>query len=243
MMQRIKVVVADDHAVIRFGASQALAGRAGIDVVGDARQSTELVGLLEATACDVLVTDLAMPGGRFGDGLSLIGYVRRHFPATRLVVLTMLENPGLLKRLQEVGVTCMVSKLDTMDHIGNAVIHAMQGIAYLGPSIRRLLDSTGLSAQQAKSGVTLSKREFEVVRLFVSGKTIKEISLALNRSIKTISTQKSMAMRKLGIDRDSALFHYAHSNGLLNLASWSADVPVCAETVASGAPGRRDPIV
>jgi len=69
--------------------------------------------------------------------------------------------------------------------------------------------------------VILSKRELEVVRLFVSGMTIKEISEQLNRSIKTISTQKNTAMRKLGIDRDSELFQYAQSNGLLNLSSYS----------------------
>jgi two-component system capsular synthesis response regulator RcsB len=69
----------------------------------------------------------------------------------------------------------------------------------------------------------LSRRELEVVRLFVSGMTIKEISEQLNRSIKTISTQKNTAMRKLGIDRDSELFQYAQSNGLLNLSSRAPD--------------------
>jgi two-component system capsular synthesis response regulator RcsB len=92
----------------------------------------------------------------------------------------------------------------------------------MSPSVKASLDTLRMNAGGKSDEVILSKRELEVVRLFVSGMTIKEISEQLNRSIKTISTQKNTAMRKLGIDRDSELFQYAQSNGLLNLSSYSA---------------------
>jgi two-component system capsular synthesis response regulator RcsB len=95
MQDPVRVVVADDHPVILFGAEQALLKFPGLQVVARARQSTELIKVLQTIACDVLVTDLAMPGGQYGDGLPLIGYLRRNFPNLPIVVLTMLENAAL----------------------------------------------------------------------------------------------------------------------------------------------------
>lgn len=223
MQDLVKVVIADDHPVILFGAEQALLKFPGIQVVARARQSTELIKMLQTTACDVLVTDLAMPGGQFGDGLPLIGYLRRNFSNLPIVVLTMLENAALLQRLRELGVTSVVNKSDDLSHIGLAVQHVSRHLEYLSPSVKASLDALRMNAGGRSDEVMLSRRELEVVRLFVSGMTIKEISEQLNRSIKTISTQKNTAMRKLGIDRDSELFQYAQSNGLLNLSSHSAE--------------------
>lgn len=221
--QPIRVVVADDHPVILFGAEHALLKFPGIQVVGRARQSTELIKALQTTPCDVLVTDLAMPGGQYGDGLPLIGYLRRNFPEIPIVVLTMLENAALLKRLGELGVIAVVHKSDDLSHIGLAVQHVSRNLEYMSPQVKTALESLRMNSGGKNEEVILSKRELEVVRLFVSGMTIKEISEKLNRSIKTISTQKNTAMRKLGLDRDSELFQYAQSNGLLNLSSHASD--------------------
>jgi two-component system, NarL family, captular synthesis response regulator RcsB len=222
MQNPLRVVVADDHPVILFGAEHALLKFPMIEIVGRARQSTDLIKLLQSIACDVLVTDLAMPGGQYGDGLPLIGYLRRNFPDLGIVVLTMLENAALLKRLSELGVISVVNKSDDLSHIGLAVQHVSRNLEYMSPSVKTSLDALRMNAGGKSEGVMLSRRELEVVRLFVSGMMIKEISEQLNRSIKTISTQKNAAMRKLGIDRDSELFQYAQSNGLLNLSSHSA---------------------
>jgi two-component system capsular synthesis response regulator RcsB len=115
-----------------------------------------------------------------------------------------------------------VNKSDDLSHIGLAVQHVSRNLEYMSPSVKASLDALRMNAGGKSDEVMLSRRELEVVRLFVSGMTIKEISEQLNRSIKTISTQKNTAMRKLGIDRDSELFQYAQSNGLLNLSSHSA---------------------
>ena len=135
----------------------------------------------------------------------------------------MLENAALLKRLSELGVTSVVNKSDDLSHIGLAVQHVSRNLEYMSPSVKASLDTLRMNAGGKNEEVMLSRRELEVVRLFVSGMTIKEIAEQLNRSIKTISTQKNTAMRKLGIDRDSELFQYAQSNGLLNLSSHSVE--------------------
>jgi two-component system capsular synthesis response regulator RcsB len=103
------------------------------------------------------------------------------------------------------------------------VQHVSRNLEYMSPSVKASLDTLRMNAGGRNDEVMLSKRELEVVRLFVSGMTIKEISEHLSRSIKTISTQKNTAMRKLGIERDSELFQYAQSNGLLNLSSHSTE--------------------
>ncbi|WP_207004923.1 response regulator [Trinickia mobilis] len=225
MQHRMKVVVADDHPVILLGAEQALLKFPDVEVIAQARQSTELIKVLQTVPADVLVTDLAMPGGQYGDGLPLIDYILRHFPGLRIVVLTMLENAALLKRLGEIGVIAVVNKSDDLAHIGLAIRHVMHDLPYASPSVRTSLDTLRINAGGKTEDVILSRRELEVVRLFVSGLTIKEISTQLNRSIKTISTQKNMAMRKLGLERDSELFQYAQSNGLMNLSSNVQDKP------------------
>ncbi|RKP44320.1 response regulator [Trinickia fusca] len=223
--RRIRVVIADDHPVILLGAQHALAQFPDVEVVAQARQSTELVDVLTRVPCDVLVTDLAMPGGRYGDGLPLVGYIRRHFPALGIVVLTMLENAALLKRLKDIGVIGVVNKSDDLAHIGLAIRYVTQGVEYASPAVRAVFDMLRANAGGRVDDMLLSPREIEVVRLFVSGLTVKEIAVHLNRSIKTISSQKTRALQKLGLERDSQLFQYAQSAGLMNLSSAEGAVP------------------
>ena len=135
----------------------------------------------------------------------------------------MLENAALLKRLSELGVESVVNKSDDLGHIGYAVQHVSRRQEYMSPSVRASLESLRINSSGKTTEVMPSRRELEVVRLFVSGMTIKEISEQLSRSIKTISTQKNTAMRNLGLVRDSELFQYAQSNGLLNLSSYTPD--------------------
>ncbi|CAG9217874.1 hypothetical protein PSAB6_350019 [Paraburkholderia sabiae] len=161
MQDPIRVVVADDHPVILFGAEQALLKFQGIRVVARAKQSTELVKILQTTPCDVLVTDLAMPGGQYGDGLPLIGYLRRNFPDLPIVVLTMLENAALLKRLNELGVISVVNKSDDLSHISLAVQHVSRHIEYMSPSVKQALDTLRMNTGGKNDEVILSKRELK----------------------------------------------------------------------------------
>ncbi|HVW50539.1 MAG TPA: response regulator [Trinickia sp.] len=212
-MRPTRVVVADDHPIILLGVRHALDAFDDIALLGQARQSTELVEMLRRSPADVVVTDLSMPGGRYGDGLALIGYLRRHFPGLRIVVLTMLGNGALLRRLFDAGAVTVVGKCDDLSHIGLAVRHAMRGVRHVSPSLRRALERASVSGGVAALPA-LSPREIEVVRLFASGLSVSEIGLQLNRSIKTISTHKMTALRKLGLTGDAQLIEYARVNGL-----------------------------
>ncbi|MGN5477255.1 response regulator [Cupriavidus basilensis] len=100
----IKVLIADDHPIILNGISQVLASEVDFQVVGKATDSTELLHLLHTVDCDVIVTDYSMPGGEIGDGLPMLQTLRRRYPATRIVLVTMLDNPGLIRSILKAGI-------------------------------------------------------------------------------------------------------------------------------------------
>ncbi|WP_080425733.1 response regulator transcription factor [Burkholderia ubonensis] len=212
----IRVVLADDHPVMLSGVEHGLSGVSSIKVCGRATNSTGLVEVLNEGGCDVLVSDYAMPGGDFGDGLSLFSYVRRHYPKVRLVVLTMLDNPAVLNALVGQGIKCIVSKSDAISHLIPAIHAAATGGSYLSPTIDKVMHSIDPERRGHTSVDMLSKRELEVVRLFVTGLSVSEIAERLQRSAKTISTHKARAMQKLGVVRDVDLARYSVECGIVS---------------------------
>nr|WP_311528369.1 response regulator transcription factor [uncultured Ralstonia sp.] len=213
----VRVAVADDHPVILLGVEHEFATHREIRVDGLARDSTELIQLLDRTGFDVLVCDYTMPGGEYGDGLVLLALIRQRYPHIRVVVLTMAENPAILQVLMT-EVRCIVSKSDLTTHLSLAVHAAFARGHYLSPVVETILRTLPPHQRRPHGRAPLTHRELEVVRLFVSGMTVNEIANQLSRSKKTISTQKSTAMRKLNIDRDVDLVRYGIETGLISSA-------------------------
>ncbi|KOR06193.1 response regulator transcription factor, partial [Burkholderia cenocepacia] len=124
--------------------------------------------------------------------------------------ITMLDNPSVLRAIQKQGVSCILSKSDAISHLVGAVHAAFVGANYLSPFIKQLLENS----EVAPSTRPLTNREIEVVRLYCAGYTVGEIATQLHRSKQTISSQKSSAMKKLGIIRDVDLIRYASEGHL-----------------------------
>ncbi|UXU89836.1 response regulator [Burkholderia sp. S-53] len=201
----VRVMVADDHPASALGMSQALQGNSTIKLAGAVSNSTDLVAALDAQPSDVLVLDYVMPGGKYGDGLVLLSFLQRRYPALRIVTITMIDNPSVLRAIHKQGVQCILSKSDALSHLIGAVHAAYVGANYMSPFVKQLLqDGDSLPVARA-----LTTREIEVVRLFGAGYTVGEIATQLHRSKQTISSQKSSAMKKLGIVRDADLIRYA----------------------------------
>ncbi|UQO37177.1 response regulator [Burkholderia cepacia] len=201
----VRVMVADDHPASALGMSQAMQGNSTIKLVGAVSNSTDLVTALDAQPSDVLVLDYVMPGGKYGDGLVLLSFLQRRYPALRIVTITMIDNPSVLRAIQKQGVHCILSKSDALSHLIGAVHAAYVGANYMSPFVKQLLqDGDAMPVARA-----LTTREIEVVRLFGAGYTVGEIATQLHRSKQTISSQKSSAMKKLGIVRDADLIRYA----------------------------------
>ncbi len=211
----IRVILADDHPLILFGVRQVLGQVTGISVVADAANPRALTEKLESPGCDVLVTDYAMPGKNGPDGLVMLNSIRTKFPRVRVVVLTTLENLGLVMSMQGAGVMAVLNKRDDLAELPAAVNAAFQGRRYLSTSLQRQIEENVVDVpQKGESIATLSPREMEVIRLYVRGMSTTEVARHLHRSVNTISTQKHSAMRKLGIDNDSELYAYAMEHGL-----------------------------
>ena len=200
----VRVMVADDHPASALGMSQAMQGNSTIKLVGTVSNSTDLVAALDAQQSDVLVLDYVMPGGKYGDGLVLLSFLQRRYPALHIVTITMIDNPSVLRAIHGQGVSCILSKSDAISHLIGAVHAAYVGANYMSPYIKQLLQD--LASEPVARALTT--REVEVVRLFGAGYTVGEIAAQLHRSKQTISSQKSSAMKKLGIVRDADLIRY-----------------------------------
>ncbi len=203
----VKIVIADDHPVILEGIKRSISTDS-IDIIDTASNSTEVFQILDKGGVEVLVTDYSMPGGEHGDGLPFLSLLFRRYPDVKVVVMTMLDNRGLLRTLITAGVRCLVSKSDNASYLIPAVHAARSGSQYFSPSIQALMQTVdNLSPMNGKQ-VNLSAREFEVLRLYATGMSINDIAAQLHRSKQTISSQKNSAMRKIGVDNDAELFKY-----------------------------------
>src|SRR5437879_2312886 len=129
----IRVVFADGHPAVTEGARAALAAFPMISVVDVARDSTELIRMLDGACCDVLVTEYTMPGETYGDGVELLKTLRERYPDLKIVLQTVLDNPALIGSVIALGIACVVSKRDEMTNIASAILAAESGGRYLSP--------------------------------------------------------------------------------------------------------------
>lgn len=213
--RELRIVLADDHPIFRIGLRAVLEQIPGVSVVAEAGGPLQLLEHLQAVDCDLLVTDFMMPVEDQSDGLKLLEQVRRHYPQLPILVVTMLNNAGLFRAMLGLGVNGLLSKGSLSDELPEAITRLRNGKIFLADSVHQLLLQDGeVRADQAQVQGTLSPRELEVVRLLATGQTVSEIAARLNRSTKTVSTQKVTAMRKLGVSNDAALFLYLQELGL-----------------------------
>ncbi|KVV52634.1 LuxR family transcriptional regulator [Burkholderia territorii] len=204
----IDVILADDHPAMILGLANALESYSTIRVGETAANSTELVAALEVYPCDVLVSDYSIPGGEYGDELALFAYLRRRYPKLAIVVLTMRDDYAMVSGLLKLGVECILCKTDALMHLNGAIYGAYAGARYFSPRIFEIVCAVDPAGTPVGFD-SLSVREAEVIRLFLSGMNVNEIAKRTCRTKQTISTQKGNAMRKLGLERDSDLFKYA----------------------------------
>jgi len=134
-----RLVIADDHAVLRLGLEIALARHPRLRRVASVADSGELVDFLQGHPCDVLVTDFRMPGGRYGDGLEMLAYLRGHYPRLRIVVLTMVDDPDVLRGISGSGASALLSKEDDIKQVCDALFKGSPNEPYVSPRLRRLM--------------------------------------------------------------------------------------------------------
>ncbi|EAS1999147.1 transcriptional regulator RcsB [Salmonella enterica] len=207
-MNNMNVIIADDHPIVLFGIRKSLEQIEWVNVVGEFEDSTALINNLPKLDAHVLITDLSMPGDKYGDGITLIKYIKRHFPSLSIIVLTMNNNPAILSAVLDLDIEGIVLKQGEPTDLPKALAALQKGKKFTPESVSRLLEKISAGGYGDKR---LSPKESEVLRLFAEGFLVTEIAKKLNRSIKTISSQKKSAMMKLGVENDIALLNYLSS--------------------------------
>lgn len=207
----IRIVLVDDHALVRTGLRLILEKQPDMEIAGEAEDGERGLALIKQAKPDVALIDVHMPGV---SGIEVTERVRRAKLETRIVILTMVDEAPFPKRLLEAGASGYLTKGCPAEELVKAVRKVADGQRYLGGDIAQQL-ALATTAGDASPFEDLSARELEVAMMLAQGRAAKYIAARLHLSEKTIATYKARLFEKIGIDNVVALAHLASAHGLL----------------------------
>jgi len=217
-MAKIRVLVTDDHAIVRDGICALLALTGDIEAVGEATNGREALEMVKKLAPDVVLMDISMP---LMGGLEATRRIHKEFPQTRVIVLTQYEDREFVLPVIEAGASGFVSKTAASSELTSAIRSVYQGDSFLSPSIARLLVQD--YREMAKAGKSrdtseqLTDREREILKLLAEGHSTQAIARLLVISPKTVERHKTNLMAKLDIHNRLDLFKYALRKGIITI--------------------------
>ena len=209
----IRVVLADDHRMVRAGLKELLADTGDIEVIGEATNGHEVMARVRDLSFDVLVLDMSMPGR---SGIELIRQVKAEKPALRVLVLSMHSEEQYAVRALKAGASGYLTKDGAADELVTAIRRIAGGGAYVTPETAQRLALGLETGSEGPAHAVLSDREMQVFQMIAAGKTVSEIADALVLSVKTVSTHKTRIMQKLNFGNQSELIRYALRHGLID---------------------------
>jgi len=208
----IRVLIADDHAVVREGLKRIVAENADMEVAGEAGNGHEVLDFARRRECDLVLLDLAMPGKDGLDTLKELKLLRPHLP---VLVLSVYPEEQYAVRLLRAGAAGYLTKESAPEELVAAIRKVSRGGRYVSEALAEQLAVLLGSGTDRPPHETLSDREFRVMVMLASGKTASEVAEALCLSVKTISTYRSRALRKMNMRNNAELSFYAVKHGLL----------------------------
>jgi len=211
-----RILIADDHAVVRAGLRELLLHRGSFTVVGEAPDGDQLLKLAAETPADVLLLDVSMPGPPF---LDLLQRVRTGFPQLRVLVLTMHPEDQFAVRALRAGASGYLTKDRTPAELADAVTRIARGGRYISASLAERLSWALDGDFRASPHDALSDREMQVLMLLGSGHSVKESAESLRLSMKTVSTFRTRMMKKMGFMSNADAVQYVVRQGLLRAES------------------------
>ena len=202
----IRVVIADDHTILREGLKQLLQAAPDLQVVGEAADGHEVVRAVRDLEFDVLLLDMSMPGR---SGMELIRQVKSEKPKLRVLVLSMHEEHQYAVRAIRAGASGYLTKESAATLLVAAIRKVGSGGAFISADVAEQLALAAMPHADVLPHATLSDREFQVFQLLVAGAGVTQIAGDLSLSVKTVSTHKARLMEKLGVANQAELIHYA----------------------------------
>ncbi len=217
-MKKMRVLLAEDHTIVRQGIAALLGTESDIEVVGEASNGLEAIELAKKLGPDVILMDIGMPQL---NGLETTREIKRRFPSMKILVLTMYDNEEWIFQILKAGASGYLIKDSAMSDLTSALWAVYQGDSYLSPSISKMVIEEYIRKAELgeKKGVEglLSAREREILQLIAEGNSIPQISNLLCISKKTVEAHKTHIMEKLNIHDKVGLIKYAIRSGLTKL--------------------------
>lgn len=209
----IRIVIADDHAIVREGLKRIVSSANDLDIVGEAKDGLEVMQRVRELTFDVLVLDLSMPGK---NGMELIKLIRTDYPKLHILILSMHQELQYAVRAIKSGASGYLTKESAPEQLVQAIRKIAAGGAYVSAEVAEQLALRAMPGSAALPHENLSAREFEVLQLLVAGASVTAIGARINLSVKTVSTHKSNLMEKMGLQNQSELVRYAVRHGLVD---------------------------
>lgn len=208
----IRVVLADDHQLIREGLKKIFREESDFDVVCEAANGADIFNFLRSSRADVLVLDVNMPGR---SGIDILSDLKKEFPGIAILMLSMHPEDAIAVRALRSGASGYITKTAPPAEIIGAVRKIASGRKYVSESLAEHLAETVRTPAGKDLHLLLSDREFEVFQLLGSGKTVTEIAALLSISVPTVSTYRTRILEKLNMHSTAEIIHYAVRNKLV----------------------------
>jgi two-component system invasion response regulator UvrY len=208
----IRLLVADDHKLMRDGLKQILASVSGVEVAAEAASGDEVLALVKANDFDLALLDMSMPGLA---GINLIKRLKLERPKLRILVLSMHGERQYAARALKAGASGYLTKDSAWEQLVGAIRKIAAGGVYITEAAAESLVE-GAGQSDSPSHTQLSDREFEILRLLAAGHGPTEIAEQLNLSVKTVSTHKTRILQKMNLSNAAELVRYALEHGLLD---------------------------
>jgi two-component system response regulator NreC len=216
MPETIRVLLADDHAVLRAGLGMLLGAQADIEIVGEAANGVEVSRLAAALRPDVVLLDLSMPGPRSG---TVIRDVLRACPETRVLILTMHDDTAYMRSALAAGASGYLVKRAADSELLSAIraVHAGRTFVDMTRAADALPRAPRVPSASSRPPKPLSKRERQVLRLLAQGNSNQQIADAIRLSVKTVETYRTRLSEKLGLKGRAELYRFASESGILDM--------------------------
>lgn len=209
----IKVLIADDHAIVREGLRQILADTRDIIVAGDAENGNDAIRLARREDCDVLLLDISMPDR---SGIEVLKQIKKETPRLAVLMLSMYREDQYAIRSLKAGAAGYLNKQSAPAELVNAIRLVAAGRKYISPALaQELANQVSDENRDAPPHETLSDREYQTLVMIASGKTVGDIASELALSVKTISMYRSRLLQKMKMRHNAELTHYAIKNHLV----------------------------
>jgi DNA-binding NarL/FixJ family response regulator len=207
----IRILIADDHAIVRAGLQQFIADEPDLEVVGEAQSGAQALTFIRSHPCDVVLLDISMPDL---NGVDALAQIKRIKPDLPVLILTAYPEEQYAVALLRAGASGFIRKESAPEQLIGALRTVAGGRKYVSPSLGQLL-LKDLEGDDRPAHSTLSEREFQIFRRLAAGESVSRVAQELFLSVKTVSTYRTRILEKMSMRSNADLTYYAIKNGLI----------------------------